>query len=179
MDITIETIEANRDKIIAAMKDAERLSYLHPSCEYRVYIDTDGAIDSEEWVAGDNGYLQFRDGYSRTYVGTFCNQHYSILWDYWFVNGFSDFASEFESRFGIELHDSEDFDGMSMEEIGKAVAVANNIPRSEYLAWLDDETEEAIAEAISVSEGERTYDNMLDDSIKGMEEYEAWLSEKD
>lgn len=72
---TIERITANREKIIEALKAAERKSYLYPCCEYRVYIDSDNECGDEEWLAHDNAWFEFRRGYFRTYIHTFCHQY--------------------------------------------------------------------------------------------------------
>ena len=71
----IELINANREKIVEALKAAERKSYLYPSCEYRVYIDTNGDAGDEEWLAHGSAWFEFRDGYFRHYIHTFCRQY--------------------------------------------------------------------------------------------------------
>lgn len=81
---TSELIRKNTENLINALKEAEAASYRNTSCEYRVYIDSKGECGYEEWVAGDNGWFEFRDpDYHRYYIHTFCNQYYDIVRDWW------------------------------------------------------------------------------------------------
>ena len=70
-----ELIRKNTENLINIMQEAEAESYRKTSCEYRVYIDSEGECGYEEWVAGDNGWFEFRDpDYHRYYIHTFCKQ---------------------------------------------------------------------------------------------------------
>ena len=83
-----ELIRENTENLIDTLQKAEAASYRNTSCEYRVYIDSDGECGYEEWVAGDNGWFEFRDpGYHRYYICTMCNQYYDIVRDWWFADG--------------------------------------------------------------------------------------------
>ena len=82
-----ELIRENTENLIDTMQKAEAASYRNTSCEYRVYIDSEGECGYEEWVAGDNGWFEFRDpDYYRYYIHTFCNQYYDIVRDWWFAD---------------------------------------------------------------------------------------------
>ena len=82
-----ELIRENTENLIDTMQKAEAESYRKTSCEYRVYIDSEGECGYEEWVAGDNGWFEFRDpDYVRYYIHTFCNQYYDIVRDWWFAD---------------------------------------------------------------------------------------------
>ena len=82
-----ELIRENTEKLIDTMQEAEAASYRKTSCEYRVYIDSEGECGYEEWVAGDNGWFEFRDpDYYRYYIHTFNNQYYDIVRDWWFAD---------------------------------------------------------------------------------------------
>lgn len=83
MKIDRNIIREHEGEIINAMRQADRSAYENTSCEYRVYIDSDGDVDYEEWLAGDNGWYQFRDeDYSRTYLHTFNHQFFDPLDEY-------------------------------------------------------------------------------------------------
>lgn len=80
-----ELIRENTEKLIDTMQKAEAASYRNTSCEYRVYIDSEGECGYEEWPAGDSGWFEFRDpDYERYYIHTFDNQYYDIVRDWWF-----------------------------------------------------------------------------------------------
>lgn len=82
-----ELIRENTENLIDIMQKAEAESYRKTSCEYRVYIDSNGECGIEEWLAGDLGWLEFRDpDYDRYYIHTFCNQYYDIVRDWWFAD---------------------------------------------------------------------------------------------
>ena len=59
--MTREFIEDRQDDIIVEMAKADADAYRNNGAEFRVYIDSDGKIGTEEWVAGDNGYFRFHD----------------------------------------------------------------------------------------------------------------------
>ena len=80
-----ELIRENTENLIDTMQKAEAASYRNTSCEYRVYIDSEGDCGYEEWLAGDNGWFEFRDpDYERYYIHTFCKQYFDIVSDWWF-----------------------------------------------------------------------------------------------
>ena len=80
-----ELIRKNTENLIETLQKAEAESYRKTSCEYRVYIDSEGECGYEEWVAGDNGWFEFRDpDYHRYYIHTFCKQYFDIVSDWWF-----------------------------------------------------------------------------------------------
>ena len=80
-----ELIRENTENLINTLREADAASYRNTSCEYRVYIDSEGECGHEEWVAGDNGLFEFRDpDYERYYIHTSNNQYYDIVRDWWF-----------------------------------------------------------------------------------------------
>ena len=81
-----DLIHENTEKLIETLQKAEAESYRNTSCEYRVYIDSEGECGYEEWLAGDSGYYQFLRGYCRYYIHTFCKQYFDIVSDWWFAN---------------------------------------------------------------------------------------------
>ena len=82
-----ELIRENTENLIDTMKKAEAASYRNTSCEYRVYIDSEGECGYEEWPAGDNGWFEFRDpDYDRYYIHTFNKQYYDIVRDWWLAD---------------------------------------------------------------------------------------------
>lgn len=82
-----ELIRENTENLINTLKEAEAASYRNTSCEYRVYIDSEGECGYEEWVAGDNGWFEFTDpDYDRYYIHTFNKQYYDIVRDWWFAD---------------------------------------------------------------------------------------------
>lgn len=77
-----ELIRENTENLINIMQKAEAASYRNTSCEYRVYIDSEGECGYEELVAGDNGWFEFTDpDYHRYYIHTFC-----YVRDWWFAD---------------------------------------------------------------------------------------------
>lgn len=83
-----ELIRENTENLINALKEADAAAYRNTSCEYRVYIDSNGECGNEEWLAGDLGWYEFRDpDYRRYYIHTFCKQYYDIVRDWWFSDG--------------------------------------------------------------------------------------------
>lgn len=141
MKITKELIEKNRDQIIEKMKEADAQAYRFPTCEYRVYIDTEGNVGREEWPANDNGYYSFSDSdYSREYIHTFCHQFYSILWDGWFTSQ-ADFAEQFKGRFCVDLESTERY---NFEEDGEDTIRNNGLSLGDWAEWVESKTEEAI-----------------------------------
>ena len=81
-----ELIRENTEKLIDTMQEAEAESYRKTSCEYRVYIDSEGECGYEEWLAGDSGYYQFLRDYYRYYIHTFCKQYFDIVSNWLFAN---------------------------------------------------------------------------------------------
>lgn len=82
-----ELIRENTENLIDTLQKAEADSYRNTSCEYRVYIDSEGECGYEEWPAGDNGWFEFRDpDYYRYYIHTFNNEYYDIVRDWWFAD---------------------------------------------------------------------------------------------
>lgn len=166
----IETAKANRAALIDALKDADARALEFPTMEYSVYIDSDGEIGYEEWMANDNAFYQFRDGYSRTYIHTFCHQYFDSLWDYWLCDS-SSFDSEFFDRFGImPEHD----DSRSLREDGEFTAREHGF-ENDYWAWLEDEKMSAIADAVSEDDLRGQYDMILDVFIENYNNFrEGW-----
>ena len=111
-----ELIRENTENLIDNMQKAEAASCRNTSCEYRVYIDSEGECGYEEWVAGDNGWFEFRDpDYHRYYIHTFCKQYFDIVSDWWFSAG--DEPEEYDREAIMEeaiyaaTNSSEAFDG--------------------------------------------------------------------
>ena len=144
-----ERIEEKRNEIINALKEADHAAYLTPCCEYRVYVDSEGVIGREEWLAGDNGRIQFREGYDRCYIATYCHQHFSVLWDYWF--------------------DSVDHDA---HKLGSETVKALGISESEYCEWLNENAKDALNEILESAELDGVYDDYLESVIRAFEEAE-------
>ena len=165
---TTERINAKRGEILAEMEEADRRAYRHNSCEYRVYIDTDGAIDAEEWLANDNGRFVISDpSYSREYIRTFCHQFYSALWDYWFTDS-QDFSDAFREEFGFDL--SAEYEDESMETQAELTLADQGIDKKRLADWLDKQEEMAIDSLVSDTE----YGEILDEAIQEIEEAENW-----
>ncbi len=163
-----ERIEEKRDEIITALKEADRAAYLTPCCEYRVYIDTEGVIGREEWLAGDNGCIQFREGYDRCYIATYCHQHFSVLWDYWFKDS-DDFSESFRLRFGSPTIDDNESRRVNLEQLGRETVKALGIPEREYCEWLDENAKDALNEILESAELDDVYDDVLDRAIRTIE----------
>ena len=80
-----ELIRENTENLINALMKADAAAYRNTSCEYRVYIDSNGECGYEEWLAGDLGWYKFTDpDYRRYYIHTFCKQYFDIVSDWWF-----------------------------------------------------------------------------------------------
>lgn len=159
MKICKELIEKKHDEIIEKMKEADAMAYRNTGCEYRVYIDTDGNVDREEWPANDNGYYSFGESdYGREYIHTFCHQFYDVLWDGWFTS-LGDFAEGFHRKFGVEL---ESEPNNTMEEDGENTILKNDLSVANWYEWLDEQMEEAIGWFV----GETDYEAILDYSLE-------------
>lgn len=154
-------LETKREDIIRVMKEAENAAYHYPTCEYRVYIDTDGDVGYEEWLAGDRCWYQFHNDYDRLYIHTFCHQYFDILFDYWF-NGIGEFESAFEERFGFRPDNDPD---RTYYDDGAETCKAHGISHYDYGDWIEKQTNEAI----EILQTETDYDEILDICI---EEYE-------
>ena len=133
--------DGTRKKIIEMLKKAEAASFRHPTAEYRVYIDTDNEVDYEEWVAGDRGYYKFSGDYDRTYIHTFCSQHFSLLWDYWFASSY-EFNDAFRNHFRVELETESE---SSLYDDGLATCRDKGISEDSYEEWIEQNFEDAIA----------------------------------
>lgn len=158
----INLIKTNEDTILNELREADKQAYRYTGCEYRVYVDTNSDVGTEEWAAGDNGWLQFReDGYDRVYVATLCHEYYSILWDYWFADS-SDFAKCFTDRFGVSLQQE---DGRSLDDDATATCYAHGIPLDDYQAWLADEETDAIDQVC----GDADYYDFIVEAIRSEE----------
>lgn len=79
----------------SVLAEAWEYSLRHPSCEYRVMLDLeDGSLWTREMVAGSNAVtFRERDGIE-VCLHTFCDQNFSILDDWAFLNG-ADEANQF------------------------------------------------------------------------------------
>ena len=162
-------IEEKRDEIIAALKEADRAAHEAPCFEYRVYIDTEGVIGREEWLAGDNFYSRFREGYGRCYLKTYCHQHFSALWDYWFADP-DIFRENFRIRFGSPTIGDNESRSVNLEQLGRETVKALGIPESEYDAWLDENMEDALSEMLDSAELDGIYDDDLERAIRALED---------
>ena len=161
-------IEEKRNEIINALKEADHAAYLTPCCEYRVYVDSEGVIGREEWLAGDNGRIQFREGYDRCYIATYCHQHFSVLWDYWFKDS-DDFSDSFRLRFGSPLVDEDNIGRINLEQQGSETVKALGISESEYCEWLNENAKDALNEILESAELDGIYDDDLDCVIRTIE----------
>ena len=158
-------IHEHEDEILAELRKADKLAYSFPSCEYRVYVDTDGEVGHEEWAAGDNGWYEFRDSdYDRDYVGTFCHEYYSILWEYWFADS-AVFAACFRDRFGVDLRAETDEDGdeinQSLSDMADYTVKTCGISE-DYAAWISEQTDEDIEQAC----GEADYYEYIREALR-------------
>ena len=136
-----ELIRENTENLIDTMQKAEAASYRNTSCEYRVYIDSEGECGYEEWVAGDNGLFEFRDpDYHRYYIHTFCNQYYDIVRDWWFADG----------------DEPEDYDREAIMEEAVEAATNSSYAFGSYDAIIENAIEHAI-DAESEEEEENEY----------------------
>jgi hypothetical protein len=160
MEISKELIEKNRAKIIEKMKEADAKAYRFPTCKYRVYIDSDGDVDYEEWASNDNAFLSFRDTeYGRAYLHTFCHQFYDVLWDGWFTS-LGDFAEEFSKKFGVKLESNPE---NCMEEDGENTILKNGLSVTNWYEWLEEQTEEAVNWFVSETDYEMILDYALEE----------------
>ena len=141
----LELIEANKSSIMDQMKEAEEAALRYPTCEYRVYISTNGLAGREEWPANASGYYQFRDGYERCYLRTFCHEYYDVLWDYWFSDP-SEAAETFKAHFGYALDED---DGRSLREDMRCTVLAHGGTEEEFSHWLEEMTDDAVKESLS------------------------------
>ena len=153
-------LETKREDIIRVMKEAENDAYHYPTCEYRVYIDEEtGEVDYEEWLAGSNSF--YNSGTARFYIHTFCHQYFDVLFDYWF-NGVGEFESAFEERFGFKLENDPD---RTYYDDGAETCEAHGSPHSDYLDWIEEQTNEAI----DTIQNETDYDAIIDIRIEEFE----------
>ena len=153
-----------RNTIIEKLAEADKYAYGHENSESRVYVDTDGVVDSEEWTAGDNGWFRFRDPeYDRFYIHTLCHQYYSILWDWWFDDR-DKFAEAFRENFGVELADEYG----NLEALGREACDDAGI--SGYDEWLEECKEEAIENAVSDALSNGYYDEICAEAERKYDE---------
>lgn len=75
----VALIEANRENILAAMKEADRTAYKHTACKYIVALFPDGHTEEREKLAGDN-WVYMNDP-AVAEVASFCYEYYSVLED--------------------------------------------------------------------------------------------------
>ena len=164
MKITNEKV----NEILDLMKKMDAESYRDGNWRYDVYIDSDGDVDYESWLIGDNGWYKFRDGYTRYYVASFSAPYYHILWDYWFES-YSDFKDAFKAKFGFELDKSL---GRWSNDIGLANCKEHGISEDEYEDWLKEEEDKAIEYSISEQDPYH-YEELFDEWIRNCEDVEV------
>ncbi len=137
-----ELIREKTENLINTLREAEAASYRNTSCEYRVYIDSEGECGYEEWVAGDNGWFEFRDpDYHRYYICTMCNQCFDIVRDWWFSGD----------------DEPEDYDREAIMEEAIEAATNSSDAIDSYEAVIGNAIEHAI-EAEREAEEENEYD---------------------
>ena len=157
----VDLIGQNREKILNMMQIADADAFRNGSCEYRVYIDTDGEVGSEEWPANDSGWYEFHGDYDRCYIHTFCHQYYNALWDYWFADlDAAEFA--FMKRFGYPVVDATGY--LSADMWNTVLLHGGSI--DELVAWENEMTGEAIKDLTDGAD----YDVLLDERIGEMED---------
>ena len=142
-----ELIRENTENLINTLQKAEAASYRNTSCEYRVYIDSEGECGHEEWLAGDLGWYEFTDPYyCRYYIHTYNNQYYDIVRDWWLAD--DDEPDEDDDEHEEDDDEPEEYDREAIME--EAIEAATN--SSEAL----DSYEEIIGYAIECAiESER------------------------
>ena len=138
-----ELIKSKENELLPLMKDCAMNAMKNPSVEYRIYIDTDGVVNCEEWPQGDNAWYKFDGDYKRYYVDTQSCVNWSALGEYFpsAKDFFHDYVAE---RFGIEPNYEnwlESDEGMF--EYAKRT-VLGKVPESEWDEWLDSVEDEAI-----------------------------------
>ena len=139
-----ELIRENTENLIDTMKKAEAASYRNTSCEYRVYIDSEGECGYEEWVAGDGGWFEFTDPYyDRYYIHTFNKQYYDIVRDWWLADDDDELDEDDDELDEDDDELDEDDREAIMEE-----AIEAAINSSEALYGYEEIIEYAIRDAI-------------------------------
>lgn len=69
----IAVLEANRETILEALKEADRAAYRHTSCKYSVAVFADGHTEQREYLAGDNWWYENDPAVAE--IGNFCYQY--------------------------------------------------------------------------------------------------------
>ena len=166
--------EKRHDEIIENLKAADKVAWKHNRCEYRVYIDSNGDVGREEWVAGDQGYYAFADGYSRYYIATFCHRFESAF----DCIDTEEMKKEVEKKFGAVDWGRKDEDGFTIEEcsndiidVCRTAATDMDILSGDFEAWLDAFEDCIINELI---EDEDYYEELLKLYIHQIEELRQW-----
>ena len=138
-----ELIRENTENLINTLRKADAASYRNTSCEYRVYIDSEGECGYEEWVAGDNGWFEFRDpDYERYYIHTFNNQYYDIVRDWWLADDDEPDEDDDEHEEDDDELDEDDREAIMEEAIEAATNSADAI--DSYEAVIENAIEHAI-----------------------------------
>lgn len=167
----MELIEQNWDSILAEMLEADEASIRYPSCEYRVYIDTDGDTGHEEWAANDNGMFSFKEGYDRCYIHTFCWDGVEIL-DH--ISPY-DARYEFERDFGYPVE--QDCDRNFIEDM-EATAAAHG-DGEKYAKWIEAQEEETVAWLLDEAKNNGDYRRFLGEFFDELERYAKYEDEED
>ena len=165
----VEIINKRWDDIIEEMAKADADAYRSSGAEFRVYIDTNGEIGTEEWIAGDNGYFRFRDpDYDRYYLGIFCYQNYDVLWDWWFADT-DEFRDAFIEQFGTNpISEDGDWDNWAdMKRYGSEICKDAGIEG--FDEWIEEQRDEAIDEAIRMGLADRYYGQTIIEAFDEME----------
>lgn len=167
--MTREFIEDRQDDIIVEMAKADADAYRSSGAEFRVYIDTDGNIGTEEWAAGDSGYFRFHDpDYERVYLGEFCHQCYDVLWDWWFEDT-NEFRNAFIGRFGTDPISEDGFWDTWSDMKSHGSEICKDAGIEGYDRWLAECTEEAIDAAVDLSEAYDYYESLICTALDKME----------
>lgn len=164
-----KAMEERFEEIIKTMEEAERDSLRCRLMEFRVYIDTDGEVGCEEWTAGDNAWFKFKDGYNRFYIHTFNNQHFDILWDWWFFD-FYGYCEELPDEW--EPYKDEFYNQDSLQIA--VICEEHGLDTRAVYTWFDKELDDAIDMYISdVADFHDILDFEHDRIVSEAEEWEA------
>lgn len=75
----LNLIETNHDKIVEALREADRAAYRHTSCEYSVALFPDGTVEQRERLAGDNWWYENDPAVAE--FGRKCYQYFDVMGD--------------------------------------------------------------------------------------------------
>lgn len=130
-----------KNEIIDVMKVAEACSFRNPFAVYTVTYDSNGDIDYECKLHGDNSWTPTdKQEYWILDVISFDSQCFDILWD-WYWQDTRDFEDSFKEAFDI---DPEPFKYCINNELGFETCRANDLDCDDFDDWIENQYEAAI-----------------------------------